>query len=164
MYNHDKRIVVTLDAGGTHFRFNAIQGNKSIVQTIELPSDAHNLDKCLGNLTAGFEQVINALSEKPVAISFAFPGPADYPTGIFPTRLSRMAWRSDLSSNANSVCPSSSTTTPISSHTAKHWLAHYPTSIRGFVKPAASNNTTTSSASSSAPDSASALPHTTTCI
>lgn len=88
MYDNDKRIVVTLDAGGTHFRFNALQGNKAIVETIELPSEAHNLDKCLGNLVSGFEQVISALPEKPVAISFAFPGPADYPNGIFPTRLS----------------------------------------------------------------------------
>lgn len=88
MYDNDKRIVVTLDAGGTHFRFNALQGNKAIVETIELPSEAHNLDKCLGNLVSGFEQVISSLPEKPVAISFAFPGPADYPNGIFPTRLS----------------------------------------------------------------------------
>ena len=29
-----------------------------------------------------FGEVINALDKKPVAISFAFPGPADYPNGI----------------------------------------------------------------------------------
>lgn len=87
MYNHDKRIVLTLDAGGTHFRFNALQGNKAITQTIEYPSESHDLDKCMANLVSGFEQTINALPEKPVAISFAFPGPADYPNGIFPTRL-----------------------------------------------------------------------------
>ena len=88
MYDNDKRIVVTLDAGGTHFRFNALQGNKSITETIEFPSEANDLDRCLGNLVRGFEQTINSLPEKPVAISFAFPGPADYPNGIFPTRLS----------------------------------------------------------------------------
>ena len=87
MYENDKRIVVTLDAGGTHFRFNAIRGNQSIVETIEYPSEAQNLDKCLGNLVRGFEEVMKKLPEKPVAISFAFPGPADYPNGIFPTRL-----------------------------------------------------------------------------
>ena len=30
----------------------------------------------------GFEQIIAKLDDKPVAISFAFPGPADYPNGI----------------------------------------------------------------------------------
>ena len=78
---------MVLDAGGTHFRFNAIRGNKSIVETIEYPSEANNLDKCLGNIVRGFEDVIRRLPEKPVAISFAFPGPADYPNGIFPSRL-----------------------------------------------------------------------------
>lgn len=87
MYENDKRTVVTLDAGGTHFRFNAIRGNKSIVDTIEYPSEANNLDKCLGNLVKGFEETIKKLPERPVAISFAFPGPADYPNGIFPSRL-----------------------------------------------------------------------------
>ena len=87
MYNDDKRIVVTLDAGGTHFRFTALQGNKQIVNVIEYPSEAQNLDKCLNNLVRGFEEVIAKLPVSPVAISFAFPGPADYPNGIFPTRL-----------------------------------------------------------------------------
>ena len=87
MYDNDRRIVVTLDAGGTHFRFNALQGNHPVTQTIEFPSEARDLDKCLANLTAGFEHTIQALPEKPVAISFAFPGPADYPNGIFPSRL-----------------------------------------------------------------------------
>ena len=87
MYDNDRRIVVTLDAGGTHFRFNALQGNRPVTQTIEFPSEARDLDKCLANLTAGFEQTIRSLPDQPVAISFAFPGPADYPNGIFPSRL-----------------------------------------------------------------------------
>lgn len=87
MYNQDHRIVVTLDAGGTHFRFNALQGNKPVTGTLELPSEAHDLDKCLHNLATGFQTIIDQLDDKPAAISFAFPGPADYPNGIFPTRL-----------------------------------------------------------------------------
>ena len=87
MYDNDRRIVVTLDAGGTHFRFNALRGNKPVTETLELPSEARNLDKCLANLTDGFEQTIRRLPDRPVAISFAFPGPADYPNGIFPERL-----------------------------------------------------------------------------
>lgn len=88
MYDNDQRIVVTLDAGGTHFRFNALQGNKAITNTIELPSEPNHLDHCMANLVKGFENTILSLPEKPVAISFAFPGPADYPNGIFPTQLS----------------------------------------------------------------------------
>lgn len=87
MYRNDNRTVVTLDAGGTFFRFTAIQGNKPVSQTVEYPSEAKNLEKCLQNLLKGFEDVFAQLPEKPTAISFAFPGPADYPNGIFPTRL-----------------------------------------------------------------------------
>jgi len=87
MYDNDKRIVTTLDAGGTHFRFSALQGNKPVTQTIELPSEAHNLDLCMRNLVSGFERLFDVLPERPSAISFAFPGPADYPNGIFPNRL-----------------------------------------------------------------------------
>lgn len=87
MYDNDKRVVATLDAGGTHFRFSALQGNKPVTDTIELSSEAKDLDKCLRNLTNGFESIFEQLPEKPSAISFAFPGPADYPNGIFPTRL-----------------------------------------------------------------------------
>ncbi len=78
----DKRIVLTLDAGGTNFVFSAIQGGEKIVKEVILSSEANNLDASLDNLVIGFKEVINRLSEKPVAISFAFPGPADYPAGI----------------------------------------------------------------------------------
>lgn len=80
--NNDKRIVMTLDAGGTNFRFSAIRGNKPVVQTVSLPSCGDNLDKCLANIVEGFTQVKKACPKPPVAISFAFPGPADYPNGV----------------------------------------------------------------------------------
>jgi len=79
---NDKRIVMTLDAGGTNFVFSAIQGNIEIVEPIRLPSNAHDLELCLSTLIDGFSQVKSYLTEQPVAISFAFPGPADYPNGI----------------------------------------------------------------------------------
>jgi glucokinase len=81
-YNNDKRIVMTLDAGGTNFVFSAIQGCEQIVEEIRLDSNADNLDKCLSNLIEGFTRVKSVLKQEPVAISFAFPGPADYPNGI----------------------------------------------------------------------------------
>jgi len=78
----DKRIVMTLDAGGTNFVFSAIQGGKSVIEPITLPSNAHDLDLCLQTLLDGFLKVRSMLTVDPVAISFAFPGPADYPNGI----------------------------------------------------------------------------------
>lgn len=81
-YSNDKRIVMTLDAGGTNFVFSAIRGLKNIVDPITLPSNGDNLDKCLNAIISGFKEVEKILPEKPVAISFAFPGPADYPNGI----------------------------------------------------------------------------------
>lgn len=82
MYQFDKRIVMTLDAGGTNFVFSAMQANKEIVNAISLPSNADNLPKCLQTLEDGFNQIKTLIKEKPVAISFAFPGPADYVNGI----------------------------------------------------------------------------------
>ena len=80
--SNDKRVVLTLDAGGTNFVFSAIQGNEEIISPVGKPSNAHDLDLCMKTLITGFEEVIEKLDEKPVAISFAFPGPADYPNGI----------------------------------------------------------------------------------
>jgi predicted NBD/HSP70 family sugar kinase len=77
-----KPIVVTLDAGGTNFAFAAICDGKPIGKSITLPSSAHDLDKCLQTLVNGFDEVISSLPEPPVAISFAFPGPADYRNGV----------------------------------------------------------------------------------
>ena len=82
MYRNDQRTVITLDAGGTNFVFGAIRANKFIVDPITLPSNADDLDKCMATLVEGFEQVMAKLDHKPVAISFAFPGPADYANGI----------------------------------------------------------------------------------
>ena len=78
----DKRIVMTLDAGGTNFVFSAIRGNKDIVDPITLPSNANDLDACLTTIIDGFNKVKNNIQGQPAAISFAFPGPADYPNGI----------------------------------------------------------------------------------
>ncbi|MDE5636865.1 MAG: ROK family protein, partial [Alistipes sp.] len=82
MYSYDKRIVVTLDAGGTNFVFGAMQANEFIVEPLTVPSNAHDLDLCLRTMVDGFRQIISRLDEQPTAISFAFPGPADYPNGI----------------------------------------------------------------------------------
>jgi glucokinase len=78
----DQRIVLTLDAGGTNFRFSAIRSGKPAAETVAMPSNGDNLQRCLANLIEGFTAVRTKCPEPPVAISFAFPGPADYPAGI----------------------------------------------------------------------------------
>ena len=82
MFFHDDRIVITLDAGGTNLVFGAMRGCEYITEPIIYPSNAHDLDLCLDTMVKGFREVIDSLDEQPVAISFAFPGPADYPNGI----------------------------------------------------------------------------------
>lgn len=82
MFTNDNRIVITLDAGGTNLVFGAMRGCEYITEPVTYPSNAHDLDLCLDTMVRGFREVIDSLDEKPVAISFAFPGPADYPNGI----------------------------------------------------------------------------------
>ncbi|MGD8780809.1 MAG: ROK family protein [Ignavibacteria bacterium] len=81
-YENDDRTVMTLDAGGTNFVFTAIQGNEQVVEEIRLDANADDLEKSLANIIEGFRIVKEKLNDNPVAISFAFPGPADYPNGI----------------------------------------------------------------------------------
>lgn len=82
MYEHDERIVLTLDAGGTNFVFSAIRGCREVVPPVCLPAVSDDLDKCLCLLVKGFRLVKEQLEDEPVAISFAFPGPADYENGV----------------------------------------------------------------------------------
>lgn len=81
-FDHDDRIVLTLDAGGTNFKFSAIRANKEAAVPFSLPSNAHNLDRCLATIVEGFARLSQTLPVPPAAISFAFPGPADYSQGI----------------------------------------------------------------------------------
>lgn len=81
-YWNDIRTVLTLDAGGTNLVFTAIQANDQVTEDVVLPTDPENLDKCIATIIEGFSTVIAKLKNTPSAISFAFPGPADYPNGI----------------------------------------------------------------------------------
>ncbi|WP_289756462.1 ROK family protein [uncultured Duncaniella sp.] len=82
MYRSDNRIVATLDAGGTNLVFGAMRGCEYITEPLTLPSRADDLELCLQTIVDGFTEIFSRLGDKPVAISFAFPGPADYPSGI----------------------------------------------------------------------------------
>ena len=77
----EDRIVMTLDAGGTNLVFSALQNGREIVEPIRFPSVTDDLEACLATLRRGFEAVKQQVGN-PVAISFAFPGPADYRAGI----------------------------------------------------------------------------------
>ncbi|MCX6284831.1 MAG: ROK family protein [Bacteroidetes bacterium] len=81
-YQTDKRIVMTLDAGGTNLVFSAVQFVKEIVEPITLPSKANSLEEILKTIIKGFQLVQADLHDKAAAICFAFPGPADYENGI----------------------------------------------------------------------------------
>jgi glucokinase len=81
-FSLDQRVVLTLDAGGTNLRFCGMQAGAQITPIIPLDSHGENLELCLANIVDGFERVRTLCPAPPVAISFAFPGPADYPNGI----------------------------------------------------------------------------------
>ena len=81
-YKNDIRVVMTLDAGGTNLVFNAVQAEQEILEPITLSSQGENLEDILSKIIDGFSQVQAKLVPKPVAISFAFPGPADFENGI----------------------------------------------------------------------------------
>lgn len=83
MYSYDNRVVLTLDAGGTNFVFSAVQAYKSIVEPVHRKAVNDDALSCLQCIAEGFREVISRLNGiKPVAISFAFPGPADYANGV----------------------------------------------------------------------------------
>jgi len=79
---NDERIIMTLDAGGTNFVFSAIQNYEIITPLVTLPAYSSDLDACLAQIVEGFRTIESMIAEVPVAISFAFPGPADYENGI----------------------------------------------------------------------------------
>jgi glucokinase len=78
----DKRTVLTLDAGGTNFVYSAMKEGREVVKPVNKPSYGDRLEKCITAMKDGFREVIQQLEEPAVAISFAFPGPCDYPDGI----------------------------------------------------------------------------------
>lgn len=81
-FTKDSRIVLTLDAGGTNFVFSAVQAREEIIEPIILSAKGESLDSILKTITEGFRQAKDKVTDRPVAISFAFPGPADYENGI----------------------------------------------------------------------------------
>jgi glucokinase len=81
-FSDDGRIVLTLDAGGSKLEFNALQGGRVLVPPVRMPARGDDLDAGLAQIRSGFEQVHEATGRRAAAISFGFPGPADYEAGI----------------------------------------------------------------------------------
>jgi glucokinase len=81
-YSTDDRVVLTLDAGGTNFVFSAMQANRPVVEGFALPSHADHLEQSLATICNGFRKIQAQLPAPAVAISFAFPAPADYFNGV----------------------------------------------------------------------------------
>jgi glucokinase len=77
----DRRVVLSLDAGGTNLVFSAMQAGESIGGEFIIPAKTDTLKEFLEKLKFGFQTMINN-TQNADAISFAFPGPADYPNGV----------------------------------------------------------------------------------
>ena len=75
-------IILILDAGGTGFKFSAVQDAHEIIEPFTIPSAAPTLEEVLGKLITGFHECEKRCGAKATAISFCVPGPADYPNGI----------------------------------------------------------------------------------
>ena len=71
-----------LSAEGTNFVFGAVRGGEEVADPVTLPARGEDLEASLANIRKGFEEVRAAVDGEPAAISFAFPGPADYRAGI----------------------------------------------------------------------------------
>ena len=82
MREKKNRVIMTLDAGGTNFVFSAMKDGEEIVRPMTIPAVPDDSSACLKLIAAGFSYIKKACPEDPVAISFAFPGPADYERGI----------------------------------------------------------------------------------
>lgn len=81
-YTQDPRIVLTLDAGGTNFVFSAMANGQEIVSPLSVPAVTDDAARCQRTLAEGFRSIWEILPYTPSAVSFAFPGPADYAHGI----------------------------------------------------------------------------------
>ena len=75
-------IIFILDAGGTGFKFSAVRDYKEVIEPFTIPSAAPTLEGVLQKLLDGFHRCEELCGCKAKAISFCFPGPADYPNGI----------------------------------------------------------------------------------
>ncbi len=77
-----RKIIFSLDAGGTNLVFSAIEEGRVLDQTLTLPSQSDSLETFFLKLKQGFSGLGKKLGVHAAALSFCFPGPADYEAGI----------------------------------------------------------------------------------
>jgi glucokinase len=82
MTKQTKKTVFVLDGGGTGFKYSAVRDYKELMKPFTVPASGNSLEEILNKLIAGFEKVNEMCKCPPDAISFCFPGPADYENGI----------------------------------------------------------------------------------
>ena len=75
-------VILVLDAGGTNLVFNAVQNGHVVGKPVILPAKSENLNEFLQKLIVGFKTISDQSPKVASAISFCFPGPADYEQGI----------------------------------------------------------------------------------
>ncbi len=80
--NRTEHTVLTLDAGGTNLVFSALRDGERQGEDFVLETRSGSLEEFLQKLVHGFRQVLKQGGDDASAISFAFPGPADYERGI----------------------------------------------------------------------------------
>lgn len=83
--------ILTLDAGGTNLVFNAIRNAKAASSDFSLAAESGSLEELLQKIISGFEEAEKQSGDKADAISFSFPGPADYENGII-GNLENLPW------------------------------------------------------------------------
>ncbi len=75
-------LILTLDAGGTNLVFSATENGNLLGKKVHMPSASQNLEEFLKKVSLGFSTLQKQLNRRATAISFCFPGPADYESGI----------------------------------------------------------------------------------
>lgn len=74
--------VLVLDAGGTNLVFSAVRVGNIQKEAFILPAKSENLNDLLQKIIYGFSEINRKTGEVASAISFSFPGPADFQNGI----------------------------------------------------------------------------------
>jgi glucokinase len=82
MTKQTKKTIFILDGGGTGFKYSAVRDYKEVMKPFTIPASGNSLEEILMKLVDGFGKVHDMCKTQPDAISFCFPGPADYENGI----------------------------------------------------------------------------------
>lgn len=75
-------LILSLDAGGSNFVFSALKAGVPVLPGIRRNVDVQSLPACIAGIVSGFSEMRQACADEAAAISFAFPGPANYSEGI----------------------------------------------------------------------------------